>query len=261
MPRVGAPRTRRILMQNHVFTTGWPQQGPLFFMRFSGVQRRKPPCAAMSRPALIDAVTRIARPIVQSVGLEVWGVEVLQSGRPVLRLFVDSPAGATRATPEGIGDGTGADIERCAEISRQLGLALDVEDIFASAYVLEVSSPGLSRVFFAPEQLAPYVGDTVEMHLFAAVDTPDMPEAFAQRRKFRGLLRGVAGTGPQAVVSLLVDMGAGVEALPFSAPWEAIRKVQRVHVFPVKEKPGKKPASEGGRGGKPGKKRADNALE
>ena len=250
-------------MQNHVFTTGWPRQGPLFFMRFSGVQRRKIQCAAMSRPALIAAITRIARPIVQSVGLEVWGVEVLQSGRPVLRLFVDSPAGAAHTSPGegGIGAGAGADIERCAEISRQLGLALDVEEVFASAYVLEVSSPGLSRVFFAPEQLAPYVGDTMEIHLLAALDMPDMPEAFARRRKFRGLLQGVAGTGPQAMVSLLVDMGAGAEALPFSAPWEAIRKMQRVHVFPVKEKPGGKSASGRGRDGKPGKKRAANAAE
>ena len=105
------------------------------------------------------------------------------------------------------------------------------------------------------------MGDTVEMHLLAAVDTPGTPEAFAQRRKFRGLLQGVAGTGPQAVVSLLVDMGAGAESLPFSAPWEAIRKLQRVHVFPVKEKPGKKPASGGGKEGKPGKKRAAKTAE
>ena len=53
----------------------------------------------------------------------------------VVRVYLDGPQGV--------------DVEQCAQVSRQLGLALDVEDIIHGAYQLEVSSPGLSTgVFF-----------------------------------------------------------------------------------------------------------------
>ena len=74
------------------------------------------------------AITALALPLVEAAGLELWGVELLGEGRPILRVYVESPSGAT--------------IEECAKLSRQLGLALDVEDIIPSAYILEVSSPG-----------------------------------------------------------------------------------------------------------------------
>ena len=210
----------------------------------------------MSRPALIDTITQLAEPIVQSVGLEVWGVELLQYGRPVVRVFVDTPrqaeAGAAVQSPAGATDGdsasadgdsaglavdgeaaaglTSATVDQCADISRMLGLALEVEDVFASAYVLEVSSPGLSRTFFAPEQLAAYVGDTVEMSLVQA------PAAFAGRKKFRGQLQAVQGD----TITLVTDGAEGTPPAPLTVRWEDIRKITRVHIFPVKEKPGKK---------------------
>lgn len=197
----------------------------------------------MARPALTEAITRIAEPAAASVGLAVWGVEVLQAGRPVVRIFVDAPwsedaarsdASASKE-PEGSG-GEAANVEavsidQCVRISRMVGLALDVEEIFASAYVLEVSSPGLSRAFFRFEQLAPYVGDALEVLLLEA-SAPGWPG----RKKFRGTLRSAA---EGRLILALEDERDGERPL-LDVAWEQVRRVVRIHIFPEPEKPGRK---------------------
>ena len=66
--------------------------------------------------------------------------------------------------------GGGINLDECAQISRQISQALDQKEMIASAYMLEVSSPGLDRrlvskkdflrslnkkaVFFLNEQIA-----------------------------------------------------------------------------------------------------------
>ena len=116
----------------------------------------------MSEAALKETVIRLAEPVVRALGLVIWGVEVAQSGRMAVRLFVDVPAcgpeDPTQAvTPGGekIESPASASIGQCEEISRHLGLALEVEDAVPSAYVLEVSTPGLTRLFFSLEQMRP----------------------------------------------------------------------------------------------------------
>lgn len=222
----------------------------------------------MAKPTLMETLTRIAEPVVQSRGLEIWGMEVLQGARPVVRIYVDLPlavkarlAEARSAeipagnspkadTPElvtGLGSELGSElapelattevlstesvsIEQCAKISRMVGLALEVEEVFPSAYVLEVSSPGLSRVFFRPQQMLPYVGDMVEAVLLEG--HPD----FSGRKKFRGRLQSVTDDR----FTLLVEAGAEQEASLLDVTWDQVRKAARVHVFLAPEKPGKK---------------------
>ena len=194
----------------------------------------------MARPALHQALTRIAEPVVHALGLEIWGIEILQSGRPVVRIYVDAPPAALApaapqaadseaaspqsASPESVSPES-VSIDQCAEISRMVGLALEVEEIFASAYVLEVSSPGLSRSFFQPGQLPPYVGQAIEMTLNEA--HPD----FYGRKKFRGCLSSVDGNR----LTLALEDGGEL-----SVDWEEVRKAARIHVFAMPEKPGKK---------------------
>ena len=102
----------------------------------------------MSENALKETVIRLAEPVVRSLGLVIWGVEVVQAGRMVVRLFVDVPPGAPeslqaadREENEASAAPSSASIDQCEEISRHLGLALEVEDAVPSAYVLEVSTP------------------------------------------------------------------------------------------------------------------------
>lgn len=192
--------------------------------------------------SITEHITNIAAPLAASLGIALWGVEFAPGGRSVLRVFV-----------EGAGDTSGADcpvevtdcgddeadafshgvtIEQCAELSRMLGLALDVEDILPGAYVLEVSSPGLDRAFFSASQLAGALGRTVE------VTYADPPDEYPGRRRFRGVLEEA---DPEAGFALRLEDAA----LPGETPpllrfiFEKVKKVKQVFVVPEKERPGK----------------------
>jgi len=108
-------------------------------------------------------------PTVQSLGFELWGLELLSPNRrPTLRLFIEAESGVT--------------VDNCATVSRHVGGVLDVEDPITGEYTLEVSSPGIDRLLFKPEQYLLYVGEPIEVKL-------RFP--FEGRRRFRGWLMGL----------------------------------------------------------------------
>lgn len=179
-------------------------------------------------PSLATIITRLAEPLATSMGLLLWGVEMLPGGKSVVRVFVES-----------VEAGQGVDIEQCAALSRLLGLSLEVEDCIPGAYVLEVSSPGLERRYFTAGQLAGAVGEYVEITLFAPL--PNFP----LRRKFQGELRAASSGGLFSLAA--ADIAPPGEAPPLvSFSFEEIRKAKRIHFVPEKVLPGKK--------GKPGGK-------
>lgn len=114
-------------------------------------------------------LTEMLRPAVEETGKELLGVEFISAGNhSVLRLFIDHE--------------NGIDVDDCAEVSRQVGAILDVEDPISSEYSLEVSSPGLDRPLFDKSQFEAVVGETVEAKI-------SMP--LNGRRKFKGKLVAV----------------------------------------------------------------------
>ena len=79
-------------------------------------------------------VSDIAMPILDSMQLELVEIEFGKIGRDaVLRLFIDKEGGVT--------------LDDCADLSRELSLILDVEEIIPVNYSLEVSSPGLCLLY------------------------------------------------------------------------------------------------------------------
>jgi len=81
---------------------------------------------------IINSIGDVARPILDSMGLELVEVEYSgHGGRGRVRLFIDKPGGLT--------------LDECEQASRSISVALDVEDPIPVPYVLEVSSPGLDR--------------------------------------------------------------------------------------------------------------------
>ena len=48
-------------------------------------------------------------------------------------------------------------VDDCAKVSRHVSSVLDVEDPIQGEYTLEVSSPGVDRLLFKPEQYGLYV--------------------------------------------------------------------------------------------------------
>jgi ribosome maturation factor RimP len=79
-------------------------------------------------------------------------------------------------------DGVGVD--DCAKVSNLIGAGLDVEDLIAGEYCLEVSSPGLRRPLFSASHFAAQKGNEVKIRLTVPQDG---------RRNFKGTLSGVEG--------------------------------------------------------------------
>jgi len=191
----------------------------------------------MVQQGLVYEITRIAEPLARSLGLVIWGIEIIPSGRILLRIYVDTPPSAPDALVKNPdageslreANGRGPGIDQCAQISRHIGLALEAEDLLPHAYVLEVSSPGLERPFFALAQLAPYVGNNLELKLGSA--QPELPD----RKRLRGKLLAV---GEHAFSLLAYD--APEETL-LSISWDNVRKATLAPKLPFSnvEKNGK----------------------
>ena len=111
-------------------------------------------------------LTELLRPAVEETGKTLLGIEYLSAGNnSVLRLFIDHE--------------NGINVDDCAEVSRQVGALLDVEDPISSEYSLEVSSPGVDRPLFELAHFQEVVGETINVKL-------SMP--LNGRRKFKGPL-------------------------------------------------------------------------
>ena len=98
----------------------------------------------------IDKVREIAERVAASHGLEVVEVELRGGGKArMLRIFIDKLAGVTH--------------EDCANVSREVGTILDVEDAIPGSYTLEVSSPGLDRKLFRPADYERFTGSLIKL--------------------------------------------------------------------------------------------------
>ena len=117
----------------------------------------------------VEKVTQLIEPTVQALDLELWGVEHASQGKySVLRIFIEREAGVT--------------IDDCERVSRQASAIFDVEEPIAGEYTLEVSSPGMDRLLFTPQQFQRYRGEEVSVRMRTPVDG---------RRKFKGTLTDV----------------------------------------------------------------------
>jgi ribosome maturation factor RimP len=66
---------------------------------------------------------------------------------------------------------SGVTHEDCAVFAQDFGTVLDVEDLIPGAeYTLEVSSPGLERKLFRPEDFARFQGSLVKLQTFTPVN-------------------------------------------------------------------------------------------
>jgi ribosome maturation factor RimP len=119
---------------------------------------------------LHERITAIAERAAAREGLEVWDVEVLGSGRSrLIRIYIDKPGGVT--------------LDDCELMSQQVGTVLDVEDVVPDQhYHLEVSSPGVERRLFKPEQFARFAGQKARIAL---------REPVGNQRRWEGIIAGV----------------------------------------------------------------------
>ncbi len=115
-------------------------------------------------------VAAIVEPAIVDLGYRLVRVRVTGQNGCTVQIMAERP------------DGT-MNVEGCEAVSQAVSPALDVDDPVQVAYHLEVSSPGIDRPLVRPSDFARWAG-----HL-AKIDTE---EIVAGRKRFRGILRGVA---------------------------------------------------------------------
>jgi ribosome maturation factor RimP len=149
-----------------------------------------------------EELLEVIEPVVQSSGFEVMDVTLIR-GRPpwTLRVVMDTPQGDGRVS-----------IDRCAEVSRELGTHLDVADAISVSYRLEVSSPGLDRPLSREKDFSAACGSEVRLQTLRPVDG---------RRRFRGTLLAFE----DGIVHLRVD-GSEVQI-----PFGEIAKANTIYHF------------------------------
>ncbi len=96
-------------------------------------------------------VKELVEPIVKRMGYRLFDVEFKPERGWVLRVIIDKPGGIT--------------IRDCEEVSKKIGALLDVEDIIPFSYMLEISSPGLTRELEKPEHYDFFKGRLVRVVL------------------------------------------------------------------------------------------------
>src|SRR5580698_373184 len=110
----------------------------------------------------IDQVREIVERVATGSGLEVVEVELRGSGKArMLRIVID------KVPAPGAGGGDqpiGVTHEDCANLSREVGTILNVEDVIpGNSYLLEVSSPGLDRKLLRAADYERFTGSKVKV--------------------------------------------------------------------------------------------------
>ncbi len=141
-------------------------------------------------------LTELVQPLIDSFGLQLWGLEIPAARGGILRVYIDAPQGVT--------------VEQCAEVSKHLNIILDVEDPLPGPYTLEVSSPGLERPFFSLDQLTPYIGNRLFLQL---------KEPLQGSKKWRGSLLKTDEN------SVFIQS----QQQEISFPWETIKKIHLIY--------------------------------
>lgn len=115
----------------------------------------------MTRPVERDALRRMhgsIRELVEASGYEyVWSELIMEEGRPVLRVLLDSLGGIN--------------VKDCEVVSRKLGRMLD--DLYPGLpdrYFLQVSSPGVERPLMTLSDYGRFAGKRAKVRLKEGVD-------------------------------------------------------------------------------------------
>lgn len=134
-----------------------------------------------------EQIRGLLDPILASLGLSLWDIEFQRHGPSwLVRVYIDR-------------QGTGVTLDDCEAVSRDLGAALDVEDVIHHAYTLEVSSPGLDRKLSKPEHFSLFEGRTVKIKTYQLING---------QKVFQGRLLGLSGDmvrvdlGPDSVMEI-----------------------------------------------------------
>lgn len=111
----------------------------------------------MENGSIEEGIRRIAKDAAGLSGVEFVHAEIVGSKRNLtVRVYIDKPGGVT--------------LEDCSAVSKRMEAVLDADDLIPSAYLLEVSSPGLERELYNIADFERFIGQRVKVKLANAVD-------------------------------------------------------------------------------------------
>lgn len=119
---------------------------------------------------LAERIAKLIAPTIEALGFDLVRVQLSGSQRPTLQVMAE-PA-----------NGRAMSVDDCADISRAISALLDVEDPIASAYSLEVSSPGIDRPLTKAKDYERFLGHEAKVETNAPVDG---------RKRFKGAIKSV----------------------------------------------------------------------
>ena len=113
---------------------------------------------------VVEKVRAIASRVAVSYGLEIFDVQFRREAPGmVLRVRIDRPG--SKATAE-----DSVTVDECAKVSRDLSAIFDVDDVVPTAYVLEVSSPGLDRPLTSADDYTRFAGRRAKLVMREKID-------------------------------------------------------------------------------------------
>lgn len=124
----------------------------------------------MKRSEIEKHCMDLVMPILEENGFFLWDVVYEKEGADYyLRVFIDKHGGIT--------------IDDCVTVSRALEVKLDAEDRIKDAYILEVSSPGLTRTLKRENDFKNSIGRQVDIKFYKPTDILEN-----KRKEYTGVL-------------------------------------------------------------------------
>ena len=130
---------------------------------------KEPRLVRESGPAARVAV--VAEPVLNDLGFRLVRVKVTPQNGCTVQIMAERPDG-------------GMTVEGCEAISRALSPVLDVNDPIASAYHLEISSPGIDRPLVRRSDFERWAGHEAKIELAIPIEG---------RKRYRGKIEGSEG--------------------------------------------------------------------
>ena len=152
----------------------------------------------MEKHSVTERIESIGSDIAKKMAVEFVHAEVVGGKRnPTVRVFIDKPEGVT--------------IDDCARFSQQMEEILDADDFIPSAYVLEVSSPGIERELYRIADFVKFTGELARVKTTSEIDG---------QKNFTGTIKAVEGD-----IIIFEDATRGTVDIPYTSVAKANLKM------------------------------------
>jgi ribosome maturation factor RimP len=184
----------------------------------------------------LDQIRATAQRVAASHNLELVDLE-FQGGSKhrTLRVFIEKNAAERARLAEQVAAGaselpkgvpvemlSGVTHEDCTQFAQDFGTVLDVEDLIPGAeYTLEVSSPGLERKLFRPEDYTRFQGSLIKLQTFTPVN---------KNRQWQGRLTKFADGVLTIDLSAVKQKGKAKKAVTESTVDIALANVEKANL-------------------------------